>query len=88
MAKITEAINMSFRVDRDLKKQADKLFKELGLNTSVALNMFLAQCVRNQALPFTPSRVEKNINSQNLNEPEIMSREKNSSDYNDFENIL
>ena len=49
-------INMSFRVDRDLKKQADTLFKELGLNTSVALNMFLKQSVREQALPFVPTK--------------------------------
>ena len=54
MASITNAVNMSFRVDRDLKKQADVLFKSLGLNTSVALNMFLTQSVREQALPFTP----------------------------------
>ena len=56
MASISNAINMSFRVDKDLKKQADTLFKELGLNTSVALNMFLTQSVREQALPFTPSK--------------------------------
>lgn len=60
MQKISEAINMSFRVDKDLKQKADKLFRELGLNTSVALNMFLSQCVRNQALPFVPTRIEKN----------------------------
>ena len=42
----TEAINMSFRVDKNLKKEADKLFKELGMNTSVALNMFLKQSVK------------------------------------------
>ena len=41
MANISNAINMSFRVDKDLKKQADELFKNLGMNTSVALNMFL-----------------------------------------------
>lgn len=73
---------MSFRVDKDLKKQADSLFRELGLNTSVALNMFLAQCVRNQALPFTPSRIEKN-NAKEENIPEIKS-----DGYYDFENIL
>ena len=28
MAMINEAVNMSFRVDKDLKRQADKLFKE------------------------------------------------------------
>ena len=52
MANITNAVNMSFRVDKNLKEQADKLFKNLGMNTSVALNMFLTQSVREQGLPF------------------------------------
>ncbi len=55
MASMTDAINMSFRVDKNLKTQADELFKSLGMNTSVALNMFLTQSVREQALPFTPN---------------------------------
>lgn len=49
------AINMSFRIDKSVKKQADELFKNLGLNTSVALNMFLTQCIREQGLPFIPT---------------------------------
>ena len=55
MADISNAINMSFRVDKNLKKQADELFKKLGMNTSVALNMFLSQSVREQRIPFIPS---------------------------------
>ena len=55
MANISNAVNMSFRVDKNLKKQADELFKNLGLNTSVALNMFLSQSVREQSIPFVPS---------------------------------
>lgn len=55
MANVTDAINMSFRVDRKLKQQADELFKNLGMNTSVALNMFLTQSVREQSIPFIPS---------------------------------
>ncbi len=55
MANITNAINMSFRVDKDLKEQADELFRNLGMNTSVALNMFLTQSVREQRLPFVAS---------------------------------
>lgn len=55
MADISNAINMSFRVDKGLKKQADELFKKLGMNTSVALNMFLTQSVREQSIPFIPS---------------------------------
>ena len=55
MANISNTINMSFRVDKNLKKQADDLFKKLGMNTSVALNMFLTQSVREQSIPFIPS---------------------------------
>lgn len=55
MANISSAINMSFRVDKELKKQADELFKNLGMNTSVAINMFLTQSVREQSIPFVPS---------------------------------
>ncbi len=41
MLSMSNAMNMSFRVDKNLKKQADELFKNLGMNTSVAINMFL-----------------------------------------------
>jgi len=51
----SNATNMSFRVDKELKKEADTLFKRLGLNTSVALNMFLRQSVEDQAIPFNSS---------------------------------
>ena len=36
--------NVSFRIDSDLKKQADTLFQSLGLNMTTAFNMFLRQC--------------------------------------------
>ena len=49
--------NISFRVNKDLKMQADELFKNLGTNTSSAINMFLSQCVREQALVIKPSMI-------------------------------
>ncbi len=55
MANMSNAINMSFRVDKGLKQQADILFKKLGINTSAALNMFLTQSVREQSIPFVPT---------------------------------
>lgn len=48
-------INMNFRVDKDLKKKANELFKNLGMNTSVAINIFLTQSIREQSIPFTPT---------------------------------
>lgn len=48
-------INMTIRVDKDLKTKVDSLFKNLGITTNSAINMFLRQCEREQSLVFTPS---------------------------------
>ena len=44
--------NVSFRIDSDLKAQADALFAELGLNMTTAFNIFLRQSVRQGCIPF------------------------------------
>ena len=49
--------NVSIRMDVDLKKQAEELFYDLGLNMTVAMTMFLRQSVRCQGIPFEVSRV-------------------------------
>lgn len=46
---------MSIRLSDEDKKQAEILFKELGLTANAAINMFIKQCLRTQSLPFTPS---------------------------------
>lgn len=49
-----EMTTVSFRMDKLMKKKAESLFGELGLSMSAALNMFLAQAVRERGLPFQP----------------------------------
>ena len=51
-------VNITLRVDEDLKRQADTLFAELGLSMTTAFNIFLRQSVREQQIPF---RVTKNV---------------------------
>ena len=46
---------MSIRISDSDKVAADNLFKELGITTNSAINMFLKQCIRLQKFPFTPS---------------------------------
>ncbi len=48
----TNVSNVSFRIDSDLKAQADTLFAELGLNMTTAFNIFLRQSVRQGCIPF------------------------------------
>ena len=53
-------VNVTLRVDEDLKKQADLLFSDLGLNLSTAFNIFLRQSVREQQIPFAVSKQTPN----------------------------
>jgi len=43
--------SMSIRTDVEIKRQAEELFSEFGLNMTTAINMFLRQVVRNKAIP-------------------------------------
>ena len=49
-------ITTSIRIDAQLKSEADRLFADLGMNFSTAVNTFLRQAVREQGLPFRPTR--------------------------------
>ncbi|MEQ8201152.1 MAG: type II toxin-antitoxin system RelB/DinJ family antitoxin [Syntrophomonadaceae bacterium] len=50
--------NLNIRVDEELKRKAEDLFSELGLNMSTAMNIFLRYCVRYGGIPFE-LRIEK-----------------------------
>jgi len=57
---LSESTTIHIRVDRDVKNDADKLFKHLGLSISAAVNMFFRQALAEQAIPFQP-KVEKKV---------------------------
>lgn len=44
--------SVNIRMDSDLKQSAEELFAELGLNMSIAFNMFARQAVRERRIPF------------------------------------
>lgn len=44
--------NMNIRTDAEVKIAAEKLFNELGLNMTTAVNMFLRQAIRTGGIPF------------------------------------
>jgi DNA-damage-inducible protein J len=43
--------NINIRTESEIKSQAQILFAKLGLDMTTAINMFLRQAVRQQALP-------------------------------------
>ena len=51
-------VNVTFRIDENIKAQADELFGELGMSMSTAFNVFLRQSIREQGIPF---EISKNV---------------------------
>ena len=49
-------INVTIRMDENLKLQSEELFKDLGFSLSAAINMFIKQSVREQRIPFEIKR--------------------------------
>ena len=48
-------INMSIRVDSELKAKAETILSQLGMNMNGTINMFLNQIVRDKAVPLSLS---------------------------------
>ena len=48
----TNTTNFSVRMDRDVKKQCESLYGELGINLTTAINVFLRQSLRVGGFPF------------------------------------
>ena len=46
------AKNITFRLDETLKKQAEIIYENMGLNMSSALQLFISQTVSKGAIPF------------------------------------
>lgn len=52
MAKVPTNIS----IDEDIKSKAQELFADFGLDLSTAINIFLRQSVRENAIPFSIQR--------------------------------
>ena len=81
--------NVSFRIDTDIKAQADRLFAELGMTMTTAFNVFLRQAIREGSIPFSVT-----VNTPNaetvaaLLEAERIGRDPTVKRYSDVEEAL
>lgn len=48
--------NVTIRMDEELKRQAEELFADLGMNMTTAIVTFAKQAVREQGIPFAITR--------------------------------
>ena len=84
---MAQSINVNIRLDEDLKKQAEQLFAEFGMNMTTACTVFIKAAVRERKIPFEISapmpliddfynpynqaRLQKTIAKLNAGEPLI-----------------
>ena len=83
--------NLSIRVDKEVKEQAEEVLKRLGIPMSSAINIFLNQVIIRQGLPFD-GKISEPIYEEDLTKEEIIELiEKTSDDkkysLNDVKNI-
>lgn len=49
---MANSVNINIRVDSELKRKAEAVYAELGMNLSTAMNVFLRSSVRYGGIPF------------------------------------
>ncbi len=68
------ASTIQVRVDDELKRKSDDLFKELGTDTTTAIRIFLTQAVANNGFPFEIKRVPSPNPFAAMSEDELLSK--------------
>ena len=49
---MAQTINVTIRLDREVKERAERLFGDFGMNLSTAFNVFARQALRQGKIPF------------------------------------
>ncbi|MCL1819281.1 MAG: type II toxin-antitoxin system RelB/DinJ family antitoxin [Oscillospiraceae bacterium] len=49
---MADTINVTIRIDREIKEQAERMFNDFGMNLSTAFNIFARQSLRQGKIPF------------------------------------
>jgi DNA-damage-inducible protein J len=55
---MADVTNLNIKIDRDLKLKAYRLFNEMRMNLTTAVNVFVRQAVLERAIPFKIYRGE------------------------------
>lgn len=52
--------NYTIRLDTELRREAEALFSDLGMNLATAFQIFLKQAIQEQGLPFPVKKKQAN----------------------------
>ena len=77
--------NINIRIDENIKKNAEKVFAKLGLNSTTAITLFYVQVIRSNSIPFElKAEIPNETTKKAIKEVEEMEKESN---IDSFENV-
>ncbi len=80
--------NLNIRTDDQVKQEAEILFEKMGLNMTTAINIFLRQSLREQALPFKVQLYTPNAVTQSaLAEGDSIANDATVAGYTDMQSL-
>ena len=82
MAKVSTSIT----IDAEVKKQAQELFADLGMDLSTAINIYLKKAVAEQGIPFEITRGNPNQDTMSAME-EVKKMEAHPEKYTGYKDI-
>lgn len=82
--------SITIRMDENLKKQAEQLFDELGMNMTTAFTVFAKAAVRQQKIPFelAASHVPNAETIMAMEEADRISRDPNAKKYTNVKELF
>ena len=80
--------NLNIRTDTEVKQNAEKIFAQLGLNLSTAVNIFLRQAIRQGGLPFEVKLdIPNEITAAAIEEGHELLHDKNAKGYKSIDEL-
>ncbi|MFI3164666.1 MAG: type II toxin-antitoxin system RelB/DinJ family antitoxin [Bacillota bacterium] len=80
--------SMNIRMDEQVKKEAEALFGEMGMNMTTAINIFLRQSIRESKIPFEIKVEQPNAVSRSaFEEGDRIATDKSVKGYNDMKSL-
>ena len=80
--------NLNIRTDTEVKQNAEKIFAQLGLNLSTAVNIFLRQAIRQGGLPFEVKLdIPNEITAAAIEEGRELLHDKNANGYKSIDEL-
>ena len=83
-----ETTNLNIRTDKEVKLAAEKIFEELGLTMTTAINIFLRQTIRENGIPFELKlNIPNEVTAAAIEEGRRLAHDKSSGGYTNMADL-